>query len=370
MATPVETTATFNALTEDYILPGIHDQIFTGTPLLKELGEKIQGFTGEKFTGKVQIGEITNHWYDPDADLDADVDFTTPDIATEFEYNLKYSEEGIRLPVHQVDRQGRESNIKMLDRYTDVARRSLRKDLNSALVAVSGSGPGNHSANQPTSLWDICNDHNAEYGCATIGGITADGTGNGYWRAHIMEGQDTYATAVSPSLQNVENLLDDIMYSVGEPPDLFVVDRAYYKVLRAQLLPIEIHTQSPEHNRFVDWGFDSFKIRGVPVIWDRNMPGLTYVGGTDRHTCGGSELLAINWATMYGIKDDKWNFKFHPEGWWLTKVKQTLQYLNTLHCWINFVTEMRRAQGHIFNVDITQDPADFTDGVVTLPEVA
>lgn len=364
MAVAVETADTFNAYTDRYILAGLHDQVFTGTPLLTELGTRIRGFQGTKFEGRIQIGEITNHWYDPDADVDLDLDFTTPEIGAEFSYGLKYAYEAVRLPAHQVDRQSGEKNIRMLVAYTNNAKKSLRKDLNAKLLALSGSGPGDHSANQPTSLWDICNDHNAEYGKAAIGGITADGTTHGYWRAHIMEGQATYATAVSPSLQNVGKMVTRIAATVGEKPDLIVVDEDFYDVLEAQLTPIQM--QTTRSNRFRDWGYDSFTVKGVPVIWDPDMPGLSYAGSTDRHTCGGSEALFINWATMFGIKDAKWNFAFQPGGWYLDPTKIPAYY-NSLFSAINYVTTMRRAQGHMFNVNLSQDPADFTKGVITLP---
>jgi len=367
MATAVETADTFDAYTDRYILPGLHDQVFTGTPLLKELGTRIRPFQGSSFQGRLQVGSITNNWYNPATDVDLDLDFTTPEIGAEFSYNLVHAYEAIRLPAYQVDQQDAAGNIRMLVAYTNNAKESLRIDLAAKLLGVSGTGPGDHSATHPTSLWDICNDHNAEYGKAAIGGITADATTNGYWRAHIMEAGTSYTVPVSPSLQNIAKMITRMEVTNGKKPDLVCVDEDYYDVLEAQLTPVQV--QTGRTNRFRDWGYDSFSIKSVPVIWDPNMPGLSYSGTTDRYTCGGSEALIIDWDHMFGIKNSKWNFSFQPGGWYLDPTKQP-GYYNSLHSWLNFVATSRRAQGHIFNVNLAQDPQDWTKGAITLPVIA
>ena len=367
MATAVETATTFDAYTDRYIMPGLHDQVFTGTPLLKELGTRIRGFQGKKFEGRLEVGSMTNRWYEPATDVDLDLNFTTPEIGAEFSYDLKRSYEAMRLPAYEVDQQDAAGNVRMLVTYANNAKMSMRKDLAAKILGVSGTGPGDHSVNEPTSLWDICNDHNAAYGKAAIGGITADGTTNGYWRAHIMEAGTTYTVAVSPSLQNIGKMVMRMQATNGRKPDLICVDEDYYDVLEAQLTPVQVQTS--KSNRFRDWGYDSFSIKGVPVIWDPDMPGLSYSGTTDRYTCGGSEALLIDWETMFGIKNAKWNFSFQPGGWYLDPTKIPAYY-NSLHCSLNFIATQRRTQGHIFNVNLGQDPQDWTKGAITLPVVA
>jgi len=360
VATAVETQATFNAFTTDYILPGLHDQVFRDTAVLTELNRHIKPFKGKAYKAKVQVGKVTNHWYDPDADIWADLDFTTPEIGAEVSYGLKYSYETIRLPAHEVDQQGAAQNVDMLVSYTKNAVSSLKESLNTALFAVTG-----HAATQVASLWDIANDHNADYGCATIGGITANGTTYGYWRAHIMEGEDTYATAVSPSLANIEYMIERIRRTTGEKPDLVIVDEAYYHILKAQLIPVQMEAEGK--NRIRDYGLDSFTVSGVPVTWEDNMPSSDWTSGqTKRDDAGGSEALFINWDAVFGIKNAKWNFNFHPDGWQLTNTKIP-NYINSLYLAMNLACTSRRHLGHIFNVDLSQDVADYRRGTITLP---
>jgi len=364
MAVSVETATTFSALTENYIEPGIFDQIFEGpSPLMKEIGRVWKDWRGENYEIKLETDELTLDWYAPASDIDASFTFTTPEIATQVTYSEKYGVIAIRLPCYQVDKQpSAPDKLRMLTRYTDNARKVAAKGILSASLAASPD------ANGPESLWEIINDHDATYGYATVGGITSDGSSNGYWRSHIMQGTGTFGTAVSPSLQNIGFMVDRMARTVGEKPDVIVVAPDYYDVLEAQLTPVQV--QNGPDNRFKDWGYDSFNIKGVPVIWEDEMPGAAWASGqTTRLAAAGYEALLINWKYLKAIETAKWNLKFHPNGWEIDGTKVPC-YLNTLHLWWNWATSSRRAHGHIFNVDISQAPSSYTKGTITRPVTA
>ena len=365
MATAVETATTFSAFTEKYVEPGIFDQIFNvkDSPLLKEIGARWKDWRGEQYEIKLEVGELSMTYYNPATDIAADFTFTTPEIGTEVKYTEVFGYIPIRLPCYQVDKQPSSAGkLGMLTRYTENARRAFSKELIAAALEAS---PG---ANEPTSLWEIINDHNADYGCAAIGGITADATTNGYWRSHIMEGETTYSVAVSPSLQNFGYMVTRIERTIGSRPDVIVVHPNLYDVLEAQLNPQQMQTQAD--NRFRNWGYDSFTIKGVPVIWEDDMPGSAWTSGqNNRADAAGYEALFINWEYLRAIETDKWNMKFHPNGWEIDSTKVPC-YHNTLHAWYNWGCSSRRAHGHMFNIDIAQSPSEYTKGSITRPVVA
>lgn len=359
MATAVETATTFDTLTKKYIEPGLHDQVFSGTPVLDDMRDNIKFRSGKEVQTNIQTDSNTVNWYDPDTDIDLSIDWSTPDIAEEINYGWAYAYESIRLPAHQVDGQGGEAIADLLKTYTDNARDSMGSALYSALWAVSGSGPGDHAATQITSMWDLANDESDVYGQKEIGDI--DTSSVTLFNSMVMEEGDN--SAVSPSLANIKAMIMRIQHETGKRPDACYVHEDYWHVLAAQLESQVIRNAS---NRYTDWGYETFEVLGVPVVYDPGVPGQAFTGGANRYAAGGYEAVFWNWDIAYPVANEKWNLKFHPNGWQMPTQKIP-QYVNTLNLWMNFVCKERRALGHIYNVDLDQDVSNWAKGTITVP---
>ena len=218
-------------------------------------------------------------------------------------------------------------------------------------------------------------------------------------------------------------MIRSIIGTTGERPDLVVVEDAYWDVLSSQLTRNEylMALQAHQGNDVVKWGFSSLFVNDVPVVADRDCRGWPISGNllaaedawadTTEYTVGeevtetaveyvciqdhtsatatnkpgagtawndywlvqdtnrkkllGYEALFLNFDHLKLAYNARRSFKWDPDGW--RRPTQYDEYLNFIYAWATIGGDARRTLGRIFNVDITQVPADWTPGVVTLP---
>ena len=238
------------------------------------------------------------------------------------------------------------------------ATKSMGKSLNSAIFTGNPSA----SPTEMNSLNVICDD------TAVCGELNPGTSGYENWKAHVMEGEDTFATAVSPSLDNISKLNRSIAGTCGEKPDVTFVAEDYWDCLHAQITSNDylLAKAANATSQVVKWGFDALWVDGVPIIADRDCSGETWVSGQSTRTAAkGYQAFSVNFDYLKLAYNPRRAFKWDPDGW--VRPQNYDRYLNKLFFWGTLGTTQRRAQGRIYNVNIAQDSGDFALGTVTLP---
>lgn len=354
MAETIPSTSTFDALTADYTPKILVDNIFVGTPTLQKLRQNIQPVAGRAWQPLVEYASMSGEWYSRGSVV---ADTTT--LADQIAMRATYSPLRYRLKVildrGDVKMQGAQGLVDLMKSYINNATKSMAKDLSTAIFTTTGSAVN--------TIADYCDS------AATVGGL-APGS-YAWWKAHVVEGESDGATnfgkQVSPSVDNVERLIQDIVGTTGEKPDLLVCAEELWNCLAWQLKDkIQLQQAANATNDIIRWGFATYFIDGVPVISDRNCPGEAWVAGqATRANAKGYQLYAINWKHL---KLGVWvgeSFKWDESGW--RKPVNLDGYLNYLYFWGQLGTDSRRTLGGMYNIDTAQDESEYDACTVDRP---
>lgn len=419
MAFPADSYATtFGALTASYVPKVLVDNIFVGTPVLNKLRQHTLPLKGKNWEPIIEYESATGEWYDK-GDITTLGTSVSGDIATRAQFVLQFYRKPVLLNAQDTDLQDGAAIIDLMKAYVKNATKKMANDISHK--AFYGNPAGDPKT--INSLWAACDDVDIPQ---AFGGIAV--AEMGVWKAHTMEGQTTHTVPVSPSLENISKMIRSIIGSTGERPDLVAVEDAYWDALSSQITRNEylMALQANAGNEVVKWGFTTLFVNNVPIVADRDCPGwavsdLTDGGawgagndyvigeevkeGGNNYVCiqahysvaaenqpaeataaniweqywllqdngasanrmlmGGYQAFFLNFDHLKLAYNSKRSWKWDPAGW--RRPTDYDQYLNYIYAWLTIGTDSRRTNGHIFNVDLTQTPADWTPGVVSLP---
>lgn len=366
MAESVPSTDTFDALTEYYTAESLVDNVFQGTPVWDYFRRNMEPVSGKGYMPLIMYDTEGGEWYDKGdqvgGSLHPDV---SGDIATRALFKHQFYRNPVRLNAQDTDLQGPLAIVDLMQTYVENKTDSMRTDLGSKLFSGSGE------TSDPSEVCGL------ETGCADSewGGIDPAGDSIPVWAAHLMEGEDTYATPVAPSLDNISKMIRLIMGTCGEEkkPDLVAVADDLWDVLYGQLTRNEYNNArvANSDNPVVQWGYSAIFVNGVPVVADRNCSGEAWVSGeTTRADAKGYQAYFLNFDHLTLYYAPSRSFKWDPDGW--RRPSDYDQYLNYLYFWGGIGGDHRRTLGRIFNIciDKTELPlADWHIGTHTsIPE--
>ena len=412
MAAPTDSYATtFNALTESYVPKVLVDNTFIGTPVLNKLRQHTLEIPGKNWEPLVEYDSAAGEWYTKGTISGAAPGTASAEIATRAQFALQFYRKPVLLDATETDLQGGGTLIDMMKAYVKNATKRMATDL-SVKAFYGDTGLAVPTLN---SLANACDD--ADWPATGWGEL--DIATFPHWKAHVMEATATSTVVVSPSLENISKMIRSIIGTTGERPDLDVVEDAYWDVLASQITRNEylMALQANAGNDVVKWGFSTLFVNEVPIVADRDCRGwgisplllvapgawgagnayevgdevlstqeyvciLAHgainedpVGGaypekwllqdTNRKKLLGHEALFLNWDHLKLAYNGKRSWKWDPDGW--RRPTQYDEYLNFIYAWVTIGGDARRTLGRMFNVDITQVPADWTPGVVSLP---
>lgn len=342
---------TFEAVTTVYTPRVLADNIIVGSPTLEYLKKNTLRVPMKGYEPLIQYATLSGGWYGRGEQLTLTL---SGDIATRAHFDLKCYALPIFLAAQDVDGQGEWALVDMLQSYIrnaiDSANQQLNEDIWNATPADSDEMSGLSLACDNATTW---------------GGLNPSTYTS--WKAHVMEGEDTYATPVSPTIDNIGLMIQRIQGTVKKKPELIVVAEDYWDVLAAQVSSnIQYSATLHQNNPVVRLGFDAIFVKGVPVTTDRKCPGEDWVSGQATRTAAkGYEAFFLNFDHLKLLVGGKRSFQWDPAGW--RRPEEYDGYFNRFYAWIGIGGDRRAAQGRIFNVDIAQDPGDYKLGTVSVP---
>ena len=411
-------SSTFEALTASYVPKVLVDNVFIGTPVLNKLRQHTKPIKGKNWEPIIEYDSDAGEWYDK-GDPVLSPTTVSSNIASRAQYVLQFYRRKVLLDAQDTDLQDGAVIVDLMKSYVKNATSRMAKDISHK------SFYGNPAGDPKTinSLWAACDDVDIpqKYGGIAVADMPS-------WKAHTMEGQTTHTVPVSPSIENHSKMIRSIIGTTGERPDLDVVEDAYWDALSSQITRNEylMALQANAGNDVVKWGFSTLFINEVPVVADRDCPGwatsdltngaawgtgeamvigderlhggANYVciqahtsetavnepgeataaniweqywllqdngASANRMLMGGYQAFFLNFDHLKLAYNSKRSWKWDPAGW--RRPTDYDQYLNYIYAWITIGCDARRTLGHIANVDITQVPADWTPGVMSLP---
>jgi len=346
----ITSLSTFNALTDDYNEKFFYDNIFRDTATLEYARRNTVNIAGKAWHVPVRIAKSTPAAYARGAQL-ANPTTISGELGTEAAYTVKYIRLAVLLENQDVILNNQAAIANLLNAYITDAAESMRMYLSSKLFSAQ-------TGNEIDSLIDACNDSN-------WGGINPATAGYGQWKCHVMEDTTGSTVPVSPSLANMQYMANTIQITSGKAPPLAVVNEALWNVLAAQVLA-NPQLAGWRSGPVVNWGLSAFRLAaGTEVAPDRDCPGSAWSTNADRVTAAGYEALFLNWDHVkLGVIPER-NFKWRDKGW--DEPDDYDRRQNVLYFWGTIGCNRRIALGHIFNVDLTQNPTDFVLGTITLP---
>jgi len=360
MAESIPSASTFDALTDDYKPRVLIDNIFTGSPTWNYIKQNMFPLSGRTWQPLIEYAGLTGEWYER-ADKVEDEDALVGDIATRASYVLRMFRQQVLLAAPDVDMQGTESLIDLMKAYVRNASESIRSQMTTSLFTTVAKGFD--------GLDKMCdNVINADYG-----GLNPDADSLPTWVAHVMEGEadngNAFGVAVSPWIENIARMRRAIIETCGQgtSPDICVVQSDYYDKLAAYVGENQylIAKAANASNQVVKWGFDALFCNDMPIVSERACPGAPWVAGqATRALAKGYQAFLVNFDHCKLGFNSKRAFKWDPGGW--VRPRNFDGYENWLYVWANLGTDMRRAQGRIFNVDIAQE-SGYTYGTVDIP---
>ena len=374
-AIPIDTAkATFDALTTSLTSRRLIDSIFRATPLWARMNQNMKPISGTAWMPNVQLGKLTGGTYTRATALggatgNVPASGFSPEIATRAKYEVKYHYLPVMIPTQDVKQQGTQKLVDLLESYVKNAVNSVRMEASTEIFTRSEVTIGTGQASNGIETLDqLC-----WYG-NTFGEIDPTDTNQETWEAHCMYGKtsDSKIQKVSPSLNNISEMIRATHATCGEKPDLVVVTEAHWQALKAQITANDylVAKAANVDSDIVKWGFSAIWVDDIPVVSDRDIYGEDFVA--DQSTCvaaKGHDAYFLNFGGDDHLKlayDRGVSFKWHENGWERLKFPYDA-YLNVHYWWATIGTDMRRAHGRMVNVDPTQAIADFGLGTVRLP---
>ncbi len=352
MAETIPSASTFDAITASYTSKVLVDQIFVGTPTLLEAKRHLTPMRGRDWEPLLEYGKATSAVHTKRG--------TTFSLsaASQIATRGKFTPAEVAWPLVLYEQDIKEqAGLALLDFvkvHIDNVVKVARDDLNAELY----TGDGSADPPEITGLSTILDD------TATWGGL--DPSTYTWWKPHVMDGEDSYATAVSPSLENMELCIDTTQMTTSGTLDIAFCKPELWRVLKAQISTNDylMAKVAYANHRVVKWGFPTFWIRDVPFVQDRDCPGAAWVEGqSSRANAKGYEVFMIDWDYLQLGYVPSVNMEWR--GW--QKPIDSFNMVNYLRFWGNFVGTSRRAHCRVFNIDITQDPSVFQPGQVDIP---
>jgi len=355
VAESVPSTDTFDALTEYFTPEVLVDNVFRGTPTWDFCRRNMKPVSGKGYMPTIMYDTEGGEWYDRGdqvgGSLHPDV---SGDIATRALFKHQFYRNPVRLNAQDTDLQGPLALVDLMKAYVDNKTKSTRKDLASKLFTGSGESADPSEIN---GLENGCQD-------GAWGGLDPTGDSIGVWKAHIMEGEDTYATPVAPSLDNISKKIRLITGTCGEEekPTLVVVAEDYWDVLYGQLTRNEYNNARVANgdNPVVKWGYSAIFVNGVPIVSDRDCSGEAWVSGqSTRADAKGYQAYFLNFKHLTLYYAPSRSFKWDPDGW--KRPTDYDQYINYMYFWGGIGGDERRTLGRIYNVCLDPDVLPMSD---------
>ena len=348
----IPSTSTFNALTADYTPRVLVDNIFVGTPMYNYMRRHMKAVGGKSWQPIVEYDNLSGAWY---ARGGTQALSASGDIATRAAFTMKFYALPVYLYAQDTDLGAGESLVDFMGAYVKNALNSIKKDLNEAFF----EGDPTATPAELDSLNLACDD------TASWGGL--DVATYSTWKAHVMEGESTFTTPVSPTLNNIGKMVRTITTTTGEKPDMIVVDEDLWDVLFAQYTAsVTVMDQVSRKDPVARWGFEAIYVHGVPIVTDRDMinPGAWVSAGT-RTLAKGSQVMFLNWNHLNLAYNAKRAFKWDPDGW--RRPDTVDSYFNRIYFWGVIGGDSRRTLGRIYNIDVDQAEASWSLGTVDIP---
>jgi hypothetical protein len=357
-------------LTEYYTPEVLVDNVFTGTPTWDYFRQNMMPVSGKGYMPIIMYDHSGGEWYDKGdqvgGTLHPDV---SGEIATRALFKHQFYRHPVRLNAQDTDLQGPLAIVDLLKSYVGNATQSTRKDMASKLFSGSGTSA------DPSEINGIAN------GCSdgAWGNLDPSGDSIPVWKAHIIEGEDSYATPIAPSLDVISKMIRLIVGTCGEgkKPNLVVVEDAYWDVLYGQLTRNEYNNARVANgdNPVVKWGYSAIFVNGVPVVSDRNCSGSSWTSGqSTRADAAGYQAYFLNFDHLKLYYAPSRSFKWDPDGW--RRPTDYDQYLNYFYFWGGIGGDLRRSLGRIYNVCLDPDVLPMSDwhipasSSITIPEAA
>lgn len=357
----IPSSSTFNALTRDYVHGYLEDNLWLDTPLLQAFKKRTNYVSGRSEQPLIEYQRASSGgWYGRgEVVSDAVLQQLSDQIATRCKYTLKRYRQPIVIDAWDTDAQGAQAIVKLFNEYVRSGVEGARIDLAESLF----NGSEDDDPDEITGLDDALDD------TASSGELDPTSTGYEFWRPHFMEGTDTYATAVAPSVENHRLMIRKIKNTVGSKPQAIVVSEDLWDVLAAQIDPNDNQISRRKNDDLFDWGFIELSILGVPVIEDLNMLGSAWTASqSTRADAAGYQSFFINFDKLYISANRQRSWKWDPAGW--RRPTNMDAQLNFFYAWLQLVCKNRRACGRIWNMDIDMDLNDMANvgvGTVTRP---
>lgn len=369
---PVDTaTATFDALTLDLRPKVMVDNIFQKKPVWLKMRGNMKPVTGRNWMPPVQLAKMSGQWYTRGQSIGENLQQTfSPEIATSAQYRIKKYAGHVLIPAEDVDEQGDATElVDLLKAYTDNEVLSVRDDLSTALFERDETTIGTGQVTSGMESLDM-----ACYYGNTYGAIDPTDTDQETWEAHVMYGETVSAKIkpLCPSWSNFEHLVDEMVDTCGELPDLIVVTPKTWQALKAQITANDyaVAKAANADSDVVRWGFSALWVQDVPIIKDRDCYGEDFVA--DQATtvlAKGHDAYVLNFKHLKLAYNRKRSWKWHEEGWKHTYLDYDA-YLNMFYAWCTIGTDARRTLGRMLTIDPTMTADEMEAiglGTVRLP---
>ncbi len=354
MALPYQATK-IQAITEDWINPRLQDQIFgKGTRAWRTLSSRVESNPATNVYYPIRTGDITGATRSRAGNLSGTTTLTgTPatqvTLAKSYEYwNLALHDDDIN------ENQGPEQIANYVATQTQILADSARTDMEGWIWTAQTS-------TYPASLVDAIDGVGRTGTANTYAGISTDDLPE--WEAFTMESAHTTGTdtGVSPSLENVMKMLHTMEDYNGVLPDAGFCQGPLWDHL-ANLIAQNTYLAGVRQGYEVDWGTNVLRIGDVPIFRDRNVPGAAYDGTkATRALAKGYRLYFVTWDSfhLYATPGE-----FLQLGSWMRPADNNVLYLNTLKFSGNLICDHRRANGVIYNIDLSIPKTSHTEGSV------
>jgi len=355
---------TFNSLTRDIYEPNFADNIFVKSAFWSEAYRHAKPVNGGKqYVAPIKTGKLGGGTYRL---ADDTLTLTTGEIASEVRFDWRHYYVPVQLSAINVDlnaQAGTDQIANVLDTYIWSAGETMRDSLLG--THVFGTAEDDTYNERIDGLYDLMQEEdtadgfggyngNSNYGEISVTDLTT-------WKAHIDRCTGSSGAWV-PNECTVEvcrAMINEIVHGpngCNELPHLAVTTPEVYQKLSREIfekgLSQPVITRTGE--RLVKAGFQAFEIDNVPFIADEHAPDSTWdatvvcTNGYENVT--GDHIFFINWDYWFPFYLPKWNMQFDE---WLKAPATGHKYTNRLFWWGNFMCTQRRAQGAIYNIDVS-----------------
>lgn len=339
---------TLNAVTEAFwVEKNMVSQCFRSTPVWEYLKRGARKAGGVSVQFPIEYARLGGG----SRALNGQMTLTTPEIATKATGSWRHYYVPVQL--EQIEMEYNQYDPRAIANYLNMYTRSALDTMREKHLGVDI-----FKAQTSTALDSIVD---AVSDSATYAGIAKSDIPS--WQCVVAEGEkpSSYKLAVSPSIDNFRKMIRVIREVSGKKPDIIVTSGDVYDVL-GQQVSVNDQVIATRSSQVVQWGYEAIHIDGVPVITDLNFEEqqcADFVASEDtRAHAAGHQALFLNFSDLFMYYlPSRW-LSWDKMGW--VSANDYTQYINKIHFSGNIICTSRRSQGRIYNIDPTQDPADWT----------